>query len=260
VSRESTSRKYPVEWEDDTPWELALWRQQQTFPAVLNLIEEVARARGRQQSMEEMVPSPQDIHVPFTVAEGRLSFGSFETSALRAVVLAHTVHRVMRELARENAARIIRMVDAAGENGTVRRKIIVRWDEQSQSTAAQIKSLQQALQSGSRFKLEAAWFGLTPRAHEYLSIGRQGMISRCHLRCPVTVGTRPPKFVQLSPPSGASASSRARQRAWSPTASARAGRCSSAGAGQTRRGVASSARRAARSSGFAGQPESHRAS
>jgi len=77
----------------------------------------------------------------------------------------------MRALAGEEAARVIQQVDVPDERGTVHRKIIVRRERQSQSTADQIKSLHRAIQSGSRFKVEAAWFGLTPRTHFYLSVG-----------------------------------------------------------------------------------------
>ena len=52
-----------------------------------------------------------------------------------------------------------------------RRTIIVRWDRQARSTAEQLKALDKAIRSQSQYKIEVAWFGLTPRAHEYLSVG-----------------------------------------------------------------------------------------
>jgi hypothetical protein len=164
-------RPYPVDW-DESRWEQALWRPRETFRPILELIEEVARAYDRQHLMDELVHSPLDIHVSLAVDEdGRVSFGDIETWDRRAVVLTHAIHRTMRKLAREEAARMIRQVDVPDMNGTTRRKVVVRWDRQKLTTATQIKNLHNAIQSGSQFKIEKAWFGLTPRAHEYLSVG-----------------------------------------------------------------------------------------
>lgn len=164
-------RHYPVDW-DESNWEQALWRPDVTFRPVVDLIDKVARAYDRGKFMDEIVPLAQAVHVPFMVdAHGRLLFGNVETSDRRAVALTHAVHRTMRELARQEAARIVRQTDVPDVNGIKHRKIVVRWDRQKLSTADQIKKLHRAVEAGSSFKVEAAWFGLTPWAHEYLSIG-----------------------------------------------------------------------------------------
>jgi len=48
---------------------------------------------------------------------------------------------------------------------------VVKWERQNLSTATQIGRLNRAVQAGSLFKIEQAWFALTPLAHEYLSVG-----------------------------------------------------------------------------------------
>lgn len=164
-------RQYPIVWKDTT-WEAQLWRPHQTFRPVLALIDSLARDGGRQQFADELIPlDNRDIQVPYTVgADGRPSFGAIERVDRRAVVLTHGIHRTMRALAREEAARIISQVDKI-RKGKVRRTIIVRWDRQTRTTADQLKALDKAVRSGSQFRIEAAWFGLTPRAHKYLSVG-----------------------------------------------------------------------------------------
>jgi hypothetical protein len=172
MANKKPRRQYPVEW-DDSRWEQDLWRQAQTHRPVLALIDGVAREYGRQQLADEHIPlGSQDIQIPFAIGpDGRFSMGDVERTDRRAVVLTHAVHRTMRALAREEGARIIRTADTKDSDGRIRRKIIVRWDRQTRSTAAQIKALAKAVRSGSQYKLEAAWFGLTQRAHEYLSVG-----------------------------------------------------------------------------------------
>jgi hypothetical protein len=160
-------RQYPVEW-DESPWGQALWRQEQTHHRVIELIDGVARAHGRQQFADEQLPlGSHDIQLTAGM-DGRVTLAETDR---RAVVLTYSVHRTMRALAREEAARIIRTVDARDSDGKVRRKIIVRLDRQTRSTAAQIKALDKAVRSGSQYRLEAAWFGLTPRAYDYLRVG-----------------------------------------------------------------------------------------
>jgi hypothetical protein len=164
-------RQHPIDW-DVSHWEQALWRPHETFRPILDLIDKVALAYNREQFVNETVPLPQAIQMAFTVGhQGRLSIGDVQTSDRRAAAFAHAVQRAMRELARQEAARVIRQADVPDDGGSKHRKIVVRWDRQRLSTAAQIKKLHRAVQFGSAFKVEVAWFGLTPRAHDYLSAG-----------------------------------------------------------------------------------------
>ena len=114
---------------------------------------------------------------------GQITFSEPETRDSRAVALTHSIQRAIRELTREVAARLITQVDLPGDDGTMRRKIAIRWDRQKASVAAQIKKLHRSVLSGSQFAIEAAWFGLTPRAHEYLSIGYEIARRRGDFEC-----------------------------------------------------------------------------
>ena len=165
-------RRYLVEW-DEAPWERELWRSDETFPRVSALIDGLARESGRQEFADNIIPlDDRDIQVPYTVdANGRFLFGDIERVDRRAVALAHAIHRAMGTLAREEAVRTIRQIDERDGDGVIRRKITVRWDRQTQPEAEQLKSLETAFRSGSQYKIEVAWFGLTMRAHEYLSVG-----------------------------------------------------------------------------------------
>ena len=123
MANKKSRRSYPVEWQE-SKWEQALWRPQATFHPILDLVEQVARDHGRLQHMSELVPSPQDIHLTFSLdPHGRLSIGNIETSDRQTVVLTHAIHRAMRELAKEEAARIIRQVNVRNESGPMRRKV-----------------------------------------------------------------------------------------------------------------------------------------
>jgi hypothetical protein len=171
MPNKKSRRSYPVEWQESA-WERELWRAEQTFKPVLALIEETAQTHGRQKHMDEIVLCDGAVHVPFTIdRNGVVNLGRPETAERRAVVLTHTIHRSVRNLVREEGARIIRQTDVAGADGSIRRVITIRWDRQFLPVAEQIKALQDAVQSGSSFRIERAWFGLTPRAHEYLSVG-----------------------------------------------------------------------------------------
>lgn len=165
------ARQYPVNW-DESHWDREQWRPHETFRPVLDLIDKVARDFGRTQFLNEPTPLLHDVRVPLVVdAAGRIAIGEMETSARRSVALTYTVHRIMRRLARGDAARLIRQVDIADASGTTRRQTVVRWDRQKLPTAIQIKKLHRAVLWGSPFRIEAAWFGLTSQAHDYLSDG-----------------------------------------------------------------------------------------
>jgi hypothetical protein len=160
-----------VEWQQ-SPWERHLWRPEATFQPTLDLIEELARTHGRIAEMGELVELQHSVNIPFAVdAHGTATFGAIATSDRRSVALTHSVHRAIREFQREGAARIFRQVDMPGKDGSTRRIISVRWELQPRSTASQIKVLDAAVRSGSPYKIEKAWFGLTQRGHEYLSVG-----------------------------------------------------------------------------------------
>jgi hypothetical protein len=160
---------FQVEW-DESAWEKKLWRSHETCRPVLDLIDDVTRAYGRQDHVAENVPLGTDLQFRLQCGgDGRLSIEA-QHSDRRVVVLAHRVHRAIRALVREDSARLVRQVDVPDESGSLRRTIVVRRDVQRVSVAIQIKRLHRALQSGSRYKIEAAWFGLTERAHEYLSV------------------------------------------------------------------------------------------
>ncbi len=187
-------KQYPIVW-DQSDWERALWRPEQTFRPVLALIENVASTYGREAFVRDVVELPLAMQVPFEVdAQEKATFVNLETQDCRAVALTHTVHRTIRELMREQAARLVKQVDVPSVDGAIRRTIVVRWDQQRTPVTAQIKKLHRAVLSQSQFSIEAAWFSLTPRAHEYLSVGyqvacRRGDINRYTgvLEVPATV-------------------------------------------------------------------------
>ncbi len=162
---------YAIEW-DHSSWEQALWRPEDTFRRVLSLVDRLADEHGRRQIADQIVPTDHDFYVPFTVdADGQVAIGSVEKSGRRAAEVAHRIHRAMRALAREEAARIMTQVDTPDESGRVQRRISVRWDRQTKSVARQLKVFEKAVRSRSPYKIETAWFALTPRAHEYMSVG-----------------------------------------------------------------------------------------
>jgi hypothetical protein len=157
---------------DQSNWEKALWQPELTFRPVVELIESTAAKYGREAFVDEIVELPCAIQMSFEVdGRGCITFGEPATRDRRAVALAHAVQRTIRGLTREEAARLITQIDEADDDGIVRRKVAIRWGRQTQSVAEQIKRLHSAVLSKSPFAIEAAWFGLTPRAHEYLSVG-----------------------------------------------------------------------------------------
>jgi hypothetical protein len=160
MPRKKPPRRYPIEWKDTT-WEARLWSPHETFPQVLALVDGVARDSGRQQFAD---------------------VGDTERVDRRAIVLARGIQSAMRTLALEEMARIINQVDVKLRNGTIRRRIIVKRDRATRSTADQLKILEKAVRSGSEHRIEAAWFGLTDRAHEYLNVGLQVARRRGDLR------------------------------------------------------------------------------
>jgi hypothetical protein len=169
MRKKKPPRRYPIEW-DESSWERQLWRPH-TFRLVLTLIEDLARNSGSLQVVDELVAADDLDMVPYAIsADARLRW-NIEREHRRAVALTHAIHRTMRTLAREEAARIITQVPVQDGDGVVRRNIIVRWDRQKRTTADQLKALEAAVRSGSRYKIEVAWFGLTQRAREYLSVG-----------------------------------------------------------------------------------------
>lgn len=146
-----------------------MWGSQGTFHPTVDLIDRIARDHGRTQLMDELVPLPQAVNVPFEAdAQGRVKLRRPRTSARRAVALAHTLQRIIRKLAREDGARLIRQADVVAEKGSVRREVTIVWAQQKAPVVQQIEKLERAINTTSTFKIEAAWFGLTERAHEYL--------------------------------------------------------------------------------------------
>ncbi len=171
MAKRQPTRRYPNVW-DHSEWEEAQWHPERTYGPLLELIRSVATKHGREAFARETVDLPFAIQMPFAVdAQGQVTFGELETRGSRAVALTLSVQRVIRKLMREEAARLISQVDVPEVNGTVRRTIIIRWDRQKRRVADQIKKLHRAVLSENQFAIEVAWFGLTRRAHEYLSAG-----------------------------------------------------------------------------------------
>ena len=105
------------------------------------------------------------------VAKTDAGDAKFSRRYRRAVVLAHEVKLATRRLIRAEAARIIEQIDRESDNGGTRREIVIEWSMQTRSIADQIKALDRAVRSKSQYKIEAAWFGINPHAHEYLAAG-----------------------------------------------------------------------------------------
>lgn len=183
MASNSSSREYPIKW-DETAWERALWRPDLTFQPVLQLIDQLALDHNRAAIVDEIIDLPQPLQAKFAIdGQGKLVSIEPETRGRRSVALTEAVHRSVRELMRQQSARVIRQVDVPQGNGKLQRTIVVRWDKQKATVAAQIKKLHRAVTAGSVLAIESAWFGLTPRAHDYLSVGfkiarRQGKLSQ----------------------------------------------------------------------------------
>lgn len=165
-----SGRSYPVESEHSF-WENVFSRNAYTRPRLVALIDEVAAINGRAAHMDEEVDLDLDIEVTVVTDSSGLTSLLPITRVRRAVALAHDIQRTIRQLIRADAARIIKKVDRKkGESGP-RRRIVIKWDRQTKSVAAQIKALNRAVRSGSAYRIEAARFALTPRAQDYLAVG-----------------------------------------------------------------------------------------
>lgn len=149
---------------NETEWEQALWSQAKTWRPVLELIERVAEQFGRRHLLDRPDHRRENPHVAFTVGEdGRLR-GAFSVVDRRAVTYGHAIHGAIRSYLRETSALIIRQRDVDAGDGKKSRAILIARDIQKKSVAAQLRSLETAVRSGSKYQTEAAYFGLSSAA------------------------------------------------------------------------------------------------
>lgn len=163
-------RQYPIELVE-SPWERALWGSMATFEPLLQLIEQVAVRYDRYAHIQALVDLPDnDVRIAFRVdAAGQASWQRLKQDR-RQAVLALRIQRIIRSLARELAARFIRQVDC-DVDGVRRRTVEVSWQCQRLPVVKQLAQLERAVHSGRPLRFEKAWYRLTERAHEYLSVG-----------------------------------------------------------------------------------------
>jgi hypothetical protein len=86
-------------------------------------------------------------------------------------LLNDAVHHAVCAYMRGAMARIVRRRDFTDADGKPRSEVIVFWAKQRLPVSQQLKALSTALAAQDHFQIEVAWFGLTERAHEYLSVG-----------------------------------------------------------------------------------------
>jgi hypothetical protein len=154
--------RYPVRWDHDF-FESIAEQSRHVFPRVVELIEEVAAINGQSDYINQEIEADLGLVL---VAHTDRGAAKFRRRYRRAIVLANKVKLANRRLVRAEAARIIRQ-NASGRH----REIVIEWRTQTKAVAAQLKALNRALQSKSPYRIEAAWFGITPHAHEYLAVG-----------------------------------------------------------------------------------------
>jgi len=164
-----------VRW--DPSGERLLPAKEKTWPAVRQLLEQSATACGRREYLDEQVDGVERplMRLTFETAvkggEERVVRVIAEQSHARGDLLNDTLHRAVHAYLRETMARIVRRRDFIDRDGGPQSEIVVYWEEQKVSPSQQLKNLDVALGCRDLLQHEAAWFGLTERSHEYLSVG-----------------------------------------------------------------------------------------
>lgn len=80
------------------------------------------------------------------------------------------IHAAIRHYRKRNLGVLARQVPVAG-NGKSRTSEIALRQTKTQTALSQLRNLQRALQTGSAYKLEKAYFGLSSETWDYLAIG-----------------------------------------------------------------------------------------
>ena len=152
--------------------------KEKTWAAVRQLLEQSATACGRRECLDELVDGLERslvMRLTFQTAvkTGKKSVVRMipERSYLRLDLPNDAVHHAVYAYMRGAMARIVRRRDFIDRDGNPQREIIVFWAKQKLPVSQQLKGLSAALAAQDPFQIEMAWFGLTERAHEYLSVG-----------------------------------------------------------------------------------------
>ena len=149
-------------WYELSRWHETMGDIQTTQPKVRQLIERVATKHGRWRRLGEIDENHEHPNVRLTVQDGVLKDVQMTVRGSRAETLSWAIHGAVRHYKRRMGALLIRQRDVTLRDGGRQRRIILSRDHQKKSTAQQLQSLDAALRSTSAYKIEAAYWGLTP--------------------------------------------------------------------------------------------------